>query len=273
MITFHIYTILMAVFNIVNGVLTYKIFKQLSMGASMEKNKEVSNAKEDDTDEPMAEELDGLQVNAFMLGADSYLSTKDSFFISRGNPESSNPSGGDVNVPILTHDEEMPEDEEKMLNRLLYLSDFLNKKHDDGYKTPTFLNQDELDNIKWETINETYCFITVDLPRNKAEIVRNYFRNLDVKYRKKDGTTYTKVVDGKLAKEIIEDLICAYPWHEVDDNKIPVNWDGVRKEDSADNQRVFKQEPEDNAYGEKLKYAIGNLSKSVEKLNEILSSK
>lgn len=184
-------------------------------------------------------------------------------------------NGDNVNIPTITDEYDFPQDDERMLNRLLFLSEYLNGKH----KPYPDVSEQEFEDMKWETINETYCLITVDLPRKKAELVRKYFRRLDTTYAKQDGTYYSKVSKGELAKEVIEDLIEIYPWHETDDVKVNVNWSGFRKSEE-DEYRTAQAIPSEKSgdfshglYGDNLKYAIGNLSKSVEKLNEILSGK
>jgi len=321
-----VYTVLMAVLSIINGVFTYKIFKQLEIGDNMGKNKKASfgiskrgadklfdnifrkdqiTIKDDGDNLVVKEEFDGSFLNPFADRELSYLTTPQQFKVGpveilpkpgEGlsyvfdkdinhnivHNEESKPSqenhtnGGNVNIPIITNDEEMPEDESSILSRLLYLSAFLNEQH----KVSSYLSPEEFENMKWETINETYCLITVDLPRKQAELIRKYFRRLDTTYVKQDGTYYSKVTKGNVAEEVIKELIEVYPWNDSNEDKVRVNWDDFRKINTnqintvtSENNPVFPPENVDSAYGEKLKYAIGNLSKSVEKLNEILSGK
>jgi hypothetical protein len=315
-----VYTILMAAFNMANGIFTYKIYKHLSLEINMSKVKkgfkkvkamESIDSQEKDGDSLGAnEEFDGTFSNSFSDRELSFIkaaedSTK--FFsqvlksgdavqilpapgeglsyvvgkdlnltiVKPEEPNSSIINDGNVNIPIITDDDVIPEGESSMLSRLIYLSDFLNEK----YKASLFLKEEEWENMKWETINETYCLITVDLPRKQAELIRKYFRRLDTTYVKNDGTYYSKITKGDLAKEIIEDLIQIYPWNDLDKDRVRINWEEFRKPDE-DEHRTAQANPSEKAgdinsgvYGDKLKYAIGNLSKSVEKLNEILSGK
>ena len=315
-----VYTILMAAFNIANGIFTYKIYKHLSLEINMSKVKkgfkkvkvmESIDSQEKDGDSLGAnEEFDGTFSNSFSDRELSFIkATEDStkFFspvlksgdaaqilpapgeglsyvvdkdlnitiVKSEEPKSSIINDGSVNIPIITDDDVIPEGESSMLSRLIYLSDFLNEK----YKASLFLKEEEWENMKWETINETYCLITVDLPRKQAELIRKYFRRLDTTYVKNDGTYYSKITKGDLAKEIIEDLIQIYPWNDLDKDRVRINWEEFRKPEE-DEYRTAQANHSEKAgdinsgvYGDKLKYAIGNLSKSVEKLNEILSGK
>ena len=171
-----------------------------------------------------------------------------------------------------------------MLNRLRYLSDFLNDKFDAKH----YLTEEQWEDMKWETINETYCLITVDLPRRKAEVVRRYFRKLDITRVRKDNTYYSTVVDGKAAKGVIDELIDVYPWDEVDKDSVKVNLEGFRKAEfktGHDNEHFGPKDKlsiclgsipkvdQDLVSREQLKDTIGTLSKAVEKLNEILGGK
>lgn len=262
------YTFLMSIFNIINGIFTYKIFKYLSTERAMKKYEKLKNSveleiqidkledkitesKKDDELE-MDQDFDGSFSNPFMDRELCYV-------IPNAAPKELI-KGDKVNIPIITDDSEFVEAEGSMLNRLVYLSDFLNNK----YKVSSYLNEEEWENMKWETINETYCLVTVDLPRKQAEVIRKFFRRLDTTYVKKDGTYYSVVVDGALAEDIIDELIDAYPWSEVDKDRVKVNLSSEAKKEAPNDVGV---------YSDKLKYAIGNLCKSVEKLNEILSGK
>jgi hypothetical protein len=180
-----------------------------------------------------------------------------------GNVSLKNDSSGSdmVNIPVITDEDDLPEGDERMLNRLLFLCDYLNGKY-----RPSNVSDQEFEDMKWETINETYCLITVDLPRSKAEVVRKFFRRLDTTYAKQDGTYYSKVTKGQLAKEIIEDLIEVYPWNEA-----PTP--GYIRVDTFSEESYLYKAKNDRLLGDKLKYAIGNLGRSVENLNEILSGK
>ena len=284
------YTILMTVLNIINGILTYRIFKQLEMGVDMGKNKKSLNKEKElnsniTVAEDSKEEFDGSFSNPF---ADSELD----YLIRQSSPKSvegllenvsieagnvllnTDPNNGNVNIPIITDEYDFPEDDEKMLNRLLFLSDYLNGK----YKPSSNISEQEFEDMKWETANETYCLITIDLPRKKAEVVRKYFRRLDTTYARRDGTYYSKVLKGELAKEVIDDLIEVYPWYEEHKPKIKVEWDKFRKSNTNEinispGVHFPPANTDDYVYKDRIKYAIGNLGRSVEKLNEILAGK
>jgi len=246
-----VYTVLMAVFNIVSGVFTYKIFKQLSLGVNMSTIEKESKTSFGDV-LPLFPKAQPDEKITFQY-------VPDKAFV--GND-------GNSNIPIITNDEEMPEDEGSMLSRLKYLSDFLNDK----YNTSKHVTPESWEDMKWEAINETYCLITVDLPRRKSEIVRKYFRRLNTTYVKHDGTYYSKVTKGDVAKDIIDELIEVYPWDELHEHKEVSNANEIKINPgvhfSPDKGGFLPA-----GYVDNLKDAIGSLSKSVDKLNEILSSK
>lgn len=286
-------TIVWAIFDIIAGIFTYKIYKlykHLSMEINMGKIKKgfkkvkagdsegkQENIKDGDSLKKN-EEFDGTFSNPFSDRETCYITSQSTHpYISSALderitfqyvPDKDSTSNGDnINIPIKTDEEVIPGDEDSMLERLLYLSHFLNTK----YKPSLCLKEEEWENMKWETINETYCLITVDLPRKHAELIRRYFRRLDTTYVKNDGTYYSKVTKGDLAKEVIENLIEVYPWEEMDKDRVKVNCSSevsYKPTDESDSQIVFRGEPEDN-----LKHAIGNLCNSVNKLYGILSGK
>lgn len=249
-----IHTIAMAIINIANGFFTYRIFKQLSPGANM-KNEELKKIIEDEGN-PKYEHQE-LQHLYSAKGTDNesfgnVFSHQDS--ISKTEIKENNDS---LRANFLF----IPEEGE-ILNKLMFLADYLKGKH----KPNEGVEEQVFEDMKWETINEVYCIITIGLPRVKAELIRKYFRRLDTTYSKKDGTYYSKVTEGKLAKEIIDDLICAYPWN-----------------DSGIGEPVVAEKPKNPKVGslevpvkpkksndDELKITIEKLSKSIDKLNDIL---
>ncbi len=105
-------------------------------------------------------------------------------------------------------------------------------------------SEDEL----WLVINGYYCQLSYGKPREKAEIIRAYFRKLDQVFKRKDGTLYSKVVSPEVAKEIIEELIEVYPWD------VPI-----------------KVEPIKHAQDEKRIHEIDALKESVSDLMSVIS--
>ncbi len=242
--------------------------------------KDQITAKDNGDNLVVKEEFDGSFSNPFsdreipyVLPGITNLTPDASSSVESKPSQENHTNGANVNTPTITDKYDFPGDDERMLNRLLFLSDYLNGK----YKPHSDVSEQEFEDMKWETINETYCLVTVDLPRKNAELIRKYFRRLDTTYAKQDGTYYSKVTKGALAKEVIDDLIESYPWNEADKIKTTVVMDGIYKRSNnmvKSNPCEIKSPDEIfNSDEHTIKDAISNLSKSVEKLNEILLGK
>jgi hypothetical protein len=182
----------------------------------------------------------------------------------------SNINGGKVtNIPIITDGEDLPEDEGSMLNRLLYLSEFLNRK---SSSIPSY-SHEEWEDIKWETINETYCLITIDLPRHKAEIVKRYLPGrLITNYVAKDGTYYSKVTKGNVARGVILDLIKVYPWDNPDLVKVALGDGQMIGEDSPVSSGCIWGTTSESEKKKHLVNEIDKLSKAVNDLKDDIKS-
>jgi len=146
----------------------------------------------------------------------------------------------------------MPEGE--MLSELLNLSEWI--------MTPCLnTGEQSAEAEKWECINNVYCALSWGRDREKAEIIRRYFRRLDTTYTRKDGTYYSVVTEGNLAKKVINDLIEAYPW----DNLSVL--DGYRKNNPKEPVKPkVKAEPKQKPNS--LAEAVDELLEAVKKVKD-----
>jgi hypothetical protein len=148
--------------------------------------------------------------------------------------------------------------EEEMLNELLKLSDWLLMPRLN--ERPNTLGA-AAENDMWECINNVYCAVSWGRDREKAEIIRRYFKRLDTTYVRKDGTYYSVVTEGNLAKKVINDLIEVYPW----DNLSVL--DGYRKNNPKEPVKPkVKVEPKQKPNS--LVEAVDELLEAVKKVKD-----
>jgi len=146
----------------------------------------------------------------------------------------------------------MPEGE--MLSELLNLSEWI--------MNPCLnTGEESAEAEKWECINNVYCAVSWGRDREKAEIIRRYFKRLDTTYVRKDGTYYSVVTEGNLAKKVINDLIEVYPW----DNLSVL--DGYRKNNPKEPVKPkVKVEPKQKPNS--LAEAVDELLEAVKKVKD-----
>jgi hypothetical protein len=140
--------------------------------------------------------------------------------------------GKDTDIIEIYHDEELMRD--ALQQMLAFIS-----------------NPAIYENDKWSCINNHYCTLSYGKPREKAEVLRRYFRKLDVIYKRKDGTHYSVLVSPAEAKDIIEELIEVYPWDK------PI-------------KQVQKEPEVKPIQKEGLKEAINQLCDVVEKIRQVV---
>lgn len=124
-----------------------------------------------------------------------------------------------------------------------------------------FMSTEQEENLKWEVINGDYCRLTCGKPKNKAEVIRTYFRKLDQNFRRKDGSIYSRVVNGKEAKKIIEKLIEVYPWDNPN-----IKSQSQPKVDRASEERRSEVAELKESVNE-ICYVISEIQKRLEKIS------